>query len=162
MSNRGYSVVELLVTVAIVGVVSAASIPTVDTALRRNRLHAGAQLVLTQLRTARLTAITRNASVRVAFDCPSAGAVRLLEVTGDSAIDEAADRCRMDRAGDGPAAWLPAAVSFTEAPAIEFSGRGLASAQDTSVPVSIKVGYDTDTRTIVVTGIGRISMAPGD
>ena len=162
MANRGFSVVELLITVAIIGVVSAASIPTVDTALRRNRLHAGAQLGVTQLRMARLTAITRNAPVQVAFDCPGAGAVRLLEVTGDAAIDEASDRCRMNRAGDGPVVWLPAAVSFTEAPAIEFSGRGLASAQDTSVPVSITVSHDTDTRTIVVTGIGKISMAPGD
>jgi prepilin-type N-terminal cleavage/methylation domain-containing protein len=160
MSNRGYSLLELLITLGIIGVVSAAAIPTVDTVLRRNRLYAASQLVASQLRTARLSAITRNTPVRVAFNCPGAGSIQILEVTGVKAIDDAADRCRMNRAGDGPVIWLPANVTFTAGPVIEFSGRGIVSAESQSMPVSIKVNHGMDTRTVVVTGIGKISMAP--
>lgn len=154
---RGFSLIELLVTLGLVGVMSAVAIPSLTTSNSRTRLYTATELIQVQLRSARVAAITRNRPVRVAFNCPVAGAVRMLTVTGNAVVDDAANRCTTNQPNDGAAVYLPAKVTLGTIPRLEFSGRGIVTAQGAAVPISFTLSYGYDTRTVVVTAIGRIT-----
>lgn len=153
----GFSLIELLITVGLVGAISAVAIPTLGTSNSRTRLYTATETIQAQLRTARLAAISRNRPVRLAFNCPVAGAVRLLTVTGTAGVDDAANRCTTNQPNDGAAVYLPAGVTFAAVPTLEFSGRGIVTAQGAAVPISFTIRHGYDTRTVLVTAIGRIT-----
>lgn len=154
----GFTYLELLFVVGVMGVAAAVTIPAMSNALARNRVFTSSELVAAQVREARLAAITRNSTFRVVFDCPDGG-IRVLVVTGVPAIDDAADRCTTPQPNDGPAVYLPPAVSMGEPlpPALEINGRGQISAVGGAMPQSLSVTYGTFTRTLVVTATGRIT-----
>ncbi len=155
--QRGFSLIELLIGVSVIGTLSAMAAPVFGTVTGRNKAAVGERMVSDHLRAARMKAVTRNARVRVVFDCPSPGAMRTLTVTGDAAVDNAADRCRHDQPNDGPAIWLPADVSVVNARSIEFDGRGMATAIGGAAPINLDVTHGVTRRTVIVTGAGRVS-----
>ena len=64
-------------------------------------------------------------SFRVDFDCPAARQMRVLRVTGDAAIDNAANRCTQYLEHDSGIFQLPTAVDMTAAlPTLQVNGRG--------------------------------------
>ena len=160
-NQRGFSMAELLIVAAVIGVIAGIAIPSLSGALERNRLRAGADLMAGQLRAARLAAITRNASFRVRFDCPGPGAVRVLAVTGNAAIDDAADRCSNTVANDGPTVYAPVGITYGVLPTFEFNGRGQATVDAGALPVTITVAHGTITRNVVVSATGRVQIAGG-
>ena len=114
-----------------------------------------------QVRQARLKAITRNTSFRVDFDCPAARQMRVLIVTGDAAIDNAADRCAQYLDHDSGIYQLPADVDMTAAlPTLQVTGRGQFTAPiGGAVPLTINVGYNGRTfRSMTVSATGQISF----
>lgn len=157
--SAGFSVVELVTVLGLISVVSAGAIPMIAATTRQTSLATATAAVEAQLRSARLAAVSRNARVRVVFDCPVAGALRILTVTGDAEVDDADDRCDTTEVNDGPAVYLPAEVAFDQPPTLEFNGRGIVTAIGDSVPVSITVSYGQDTRTLLVTAIGRVTTS---
>jgi type IV fimbrial biogenesis protein FimT len=159
-NQRGFSLPEILIIAAIIGVISGIAIPAMTSALERNRLRGGADIMAGQLRAARLAAITRNASFRVAFDCPTAGTVRVLAVTGDAAIDDAVDRCSNTIANDGPTALVPPTITYGAPPTITFNGRGQASTGG-ALPLTIAVSHGAITRNVVVSATGRVQITGG-
>lgn len=162
----GFTYLELLFVVGLIGVAAAAAIPTMTNAVRRNRVFTTTELVAAQVRNARLAAITRNATFRVVFDCADGG-IRYLAVTGVPAIDNSLDRCTTPQPNDGPPTYLPPGVTVggpevsfggPGTPALEINGRGQISTVDGSpMPRSLSVTYGSHTRTLVVTATGRIS-----
>lgn len=155
----GFTYLELLFVVGIIGVAAAVAIPAMGNALERNRAFTASELVAAQIREARLAAITRNAPFRVAFNCPDGG-VRFLHVTGVAAVDNAADRCTNRQPNDGPPMFLPQGVNLGDQPppTLQISGRGIISALGgAQMPQSIAVSYGTFTRTLVVTATGRVT-----
>lgn len=156
-SERGFSYLEMLVIVGLVGVASAVAIPSMMGAIDRNRVITSADLVAAQIRSARLAAISRNQPFRVRFDCPAVGALRVLAVTGDNSIDTASDRCSMNQEGDGPPIYIAEGVSFVgTVPTLQVSGRGEFSAiSGTLQPITVSHG--SVTRTVGVSGSGRVS-----
>lgn len=155
--RRGFSLIELVVTISVIGILSAVAAPVLGTVAGRNKAAVGERMVVDHLRAARMKAVSRNARVRVVFDCPTPGAMRTLVVTGNAAIDNAADRCRANQPNDGPAIWLPTDVSVVNGRAIEFDGRGVATPIGASAPISLRVIHGVTQRTVVVTGAGRVS-----
>ena len=121
-------------------------------------LDGNCALVAAQIRAARLAAISRNARFRVVFECPVPGAVRMLEVTGTPAIDDAADRCTTDRPNDGPAVYMPPDVWFggDAPPTLEVNGRGEITALGATMPRTITVNHGSFNRNITVTAAGRV------
>jgi hypothetical protein len=135
------------------------AIPAMNNAVARNRVFTGSELLAAQIREARLAAITRNRPFRIRFDCPTAGAVRMLEVTGDAAIDDSADRCSEAQPNDGPPLYLPAGVLFagTPPPVLEINGRGQVTLiGHGALPVNLQVSYGSFTRGVIVTATGRV------
>lgn len=66
-NSRGYSIMEILVVVAIIGVLSLVTVPAFINFQRRNAVRAGLRTFTSDLRSFRQHAITKNAYVRVEF-----------------------------------------------------------------------------------------------
>ena len=155
---------DILVTLGLMGVVGAAAVTQMNSAMSRNQIWSGAEAIAGQVRAARLAAISRNSKFRVRFDCPSVGRLRVLAVTGDASIDNASNRCSTMIANDGAEILMPAKVSFGTVPTLEINNRGTVSLSTGTMPVSIVVSYGgiSATRTVVVTNTGRISATSSE
>lgn len=149
--------VELLVVASLLAIVAAVGLPVMSTAIDRNRVWTASELVGAQVRQARLRAISRNTSFRVRFDCPGAGQVRILVVTGDAAIDDAADRCGMTVDLDGGIVGLPQGVTYGVVPTLEVNGRGVFTAGG-GLPLTIDVTYGDFVRSLAVSATGQVSF----
>ena len=156
-NERGTSYLELLCVLGIIGVVSGIAIPALSNAADRNKVYSGTQLVSAAIRNARLAAISRNATYRVRFQCPSAGAVRVLLVTGNAAVDDAANRCSTNVAEDGPSMFLPQGVTYGTVPTLEVNGRGQMSVPLAAMPLTITVSYENFSQTLSITATGRVT-----
>src|SRR5262245_44834814 len=121
-SERGTTFIELLVILGVIGVIAAMAIPSMTNAFDRNRVFMASEIVAASIRDARLAAISRNMNYRVRFDCPSAGGVRVLVVTGDTTIDNATNRCSTLVDDDGPSTFLPEGITYGTLPLITVNG----------------------------------------
>lgn len=157
-NERGFTYPELLLVAGIVSVSAAITGPAMNNAFDRNKVFTSSELVAAQIREARLSAITRNTRYRVRFNCPDAGSMRMLEVTGDASIDNAENRCRTPRELDGRPIYLAQNVGFgwQDPPTLEIDGRGQISAIGGTMPLNIAVTYAEFTRTISVSATGRV------
>jgi len=117
-SERGFSMVELLLVVAIMLVLSAITVPSVMQSLRIYRLNASATAVQNIMETARYTAIRRNKIVKL----------QAAVINGQNAL-------WVDAAGTGayvntdPVYFLPADMTFAPAGAPAAGTTGLANTQ---------------------------------
>jgi prepilin-type N-terminal cleavage/methylation domain-containing protein len=66
--KAGFTLVESVVAVAIIGIVSAIAIPQMRTLMDRYRLDGAVRLIWADLQNARMTAIKENRSIRAEFD----------------------------------------------------------------------------------------------
>ena len=158
--------VELLMTVALVTIISAAAAPLFSGASRRSKQFSAQREVAGQIRTARLSAVTGNKVMQVRFGCPAAGQYRVLEVTGDVTIDSDAARCSYpwpDANGnalpnlDGPVMRLPEGISFGTTQNVEISTRGVITALSGGLPATIQISDGSSTiRQVTASASGRI------
>ena len=65
--SRGYSIMEILVVVAIIGILSLVTVPAFINFQRRNAVRAGLRAFTADLRSCRQHAISRNTYVRLQF-----------------------------------------------------------------------------------------------
>jgi prepilin-type N-terminal cleavage/methylation domain-containing protein len=161
-NNRGFSLMELLVTCGVIGVCAAVAIPAMWNAVDRNKVFTSAELLAGQIREARLAAITRNRPFRVQFNCPAAGAFRMLEVTGNAAIDDDVDRCSTPQPNDGPPVYLPTAVTFGDDDPrdMQVNARGqVTPIAGGGMPLAYGITHGSHARTVTVTANGRVTVA---
>ena len=67
LASRAFSLVELLVVVAVIAIVAGFAVPAVTTMLKGSQLTQGSQTVVDQIALARQTALSRNRSIEVRF-----------------------------------------------------------------------------------------------
>jgi prepilin-type N-terminal cleavage/methylation domain-containing protein len=142
----GFSLIEMMVVVMVVGIMAAMATPQLVNAVDRMRLGMSLRDVERELQFARLKAVSSNRPMRVRFDCPSAGRVRAVELIGTSAQPDAADadtnasRCnettypyfptgadksRLTRPNnDGAVRYLSQGTTFTAKQTLEFWPNG--------------------------------------
>jgi uncharacterized protein (TIGR02596 family) len=65
INDSGFSLIELLVVCAVIGVIAGFAVPAVVTMVRGTQLTQGSQLISDQIALARQTAISRNRSIEV-------------------------------------------------------------------------------------------------
>jgi prepilin-type N-terminal cleavage/methylation domain-containing protein len=158
-SERGFTLVEILVTLALLGVLAAVSLPVVLQSINRNKVWTGSELIGTQIRQARLLAISQNTRFRVRFHCPATGQLRVLVVTGNPTIDDAEDRCSQTVTYDSGIIAMPDGVTLDDAiPTLEVNGRGVYSAVAGGIPATINVSYGDSTRSLTVNSTGQITF----
>jgi len=66
-NSRGYSLMEILVVIAIIGILSLVTVPAFMNFQRRNAVRAGLRSFTADVRASRQFAITKNAMVRMQF-----------------------------------------------------------------------------------------------
>lgn len=156
-SERGFTLFELLIAVALFAILSAVALPVFMESSARNSLWTASETIGSQIRQARLKAITRNTRFRVRFDCPAIGQFRVLVVTGNPAIDDAVDRCSATRQFDSGVFAMPLSVGFGAVNTLEVSGRGVFTSAG-AIPQTITVTYGTRSRTLTVSATGQITF----
>ena len=158
-SDRGFTMIEILVVMALIGILSAMAIPTLQESSRRNAVWTASETIGTMLRQARLKAISRNKSFRVRFDCPATGQFRLLEVTGNASIDNATGRCSTYQTYDSGVYAMPANVTYGTPPILTVNSRGVFSVSSGSIPATITVTYGNySSRTLTLSATGQINF----
>ncbi len=90
-SQRGFSIIDVVASAAVIATVSAIAIPQVNTSLDSMRLGMSLRDVERELQFARLKSVSTNRPMRIRFDCPVAGQIRVVEVIGTSAAPDAND-----------------------------------------------------------------------
>lgn len=159
---------------------SALTLPRINGFLQIQRAKMAARVVENQLQTARLRAVSASRAMRVRFNCPSAGTLRILELTGVAATDDASNRCdpsafpspgpndalRATPSLDSPVIRLPTGSTLaTPAPAYEFTPHGTvysvgASGTVTAVTadVVLTVTRSGFSSTVRINGMGRVRL----
>ena len=182
-TDRGFTLIDMLVVVTIIATISAIALPSMLGAMDRMRLGQDARQVERELQAAKARAVVKGRTMRVRFDCPVAGQYRTVELIGTPTVpvaaDSAANRCDQsvypypadnDPATtpnlDGPLRRVDDTVSFAAGPTIEFRPNGTAfyeaSAADFDlIPVAgveIRLERYDVTATITVNGLGKIEL----
>jgi len=161
-SERGYTLVELLIVVGMIGVASAIALPIFMESNARTGLWTGSERIGATIRQARLRAISTNTTYRVVFNCPSAGNLRMLIVTGDPAVDDDfVTRCADTVDGDSGVIEMPDSISYdaADATALQVTGRGVFTAIGDAIPLTISVNYGSAVRSLAVSNTGQISFS---
>lgn len=185
-TERGFTMLDMIVVVAIIGILSAMAIPTITNAVDGMRLTQSARELERELQQAKARAVSKTRVMRVRLNCPATGQYRITELIGTPAIpaaaDAASDRCDMTKYPypaadanpltlpnhDGPVQRLDSSVSFTVVPTIEFWPDGTAHYNTGAtgawpmIPttgVNIRLARNGKTATLTVNGLGKITSA---
>jgi prepilin-type N-terminal cleavage/methylation domain-containing protein len=185
--QTGFSLIELLMVVALVGIVSVVGLPLLAQISGTIELGEAARQVERELQSARMTAVSANHPVRVMFNCPVTGQYRMVELIGTPGVPAAGDgvvgRCAETNYpfpapdnnpitrpnNDGPLRRLSDAVAFTTSTTIEFWPDGSAHSNTGAInpwpPIAtagtnIVLTRAGKTRSILVNGIGKIQLVP--
>jgi prepilin-type N-terminal cleavage/methylation domain-containing protein len=185
-ADFGFSLVEILITVALIGIIAGIALPLLGNVGESIKLGEATREVERELQTARMTAVSANQPMRVRFDCPVAGAYRMVELVGTPSLpagaDAAANRCDLgnypypgdaDRNPltrpnhDGPLRYLDPKVTFTASTTIEFWPDGTAHTNTggtnpwpgiVGAGTVITLRKGTITKNIQVNGVGKVQI----
>ena len=145
-SALGFSIVDMLATMAVVVTVAAIAAPQAVNMVDSMRLGMAERDVERELQFARLKAVSTSRPMRVRFDCPTVGKLRVVELIGTPAVPDAndadtytnrcnetlfpysptgADQSRLTRPNnDGPIRLLQPQTTFTAKKTLEFWADG--------------------------------------
>ena len=173
----GFTLVEILTVVTVMGIIGAIATQNIATAMRLYALNTSVRTVEAAIRGARYSAVSKNRTVRVRFDCPAADQFRVVEVVGTPAIDDATDRCSETAYPypdpnpaaapnvDGPVVLLPADAEFDAIQNVEIdtAGRvtpltGCPTCVAGTPPATVTLGNGYETRTITISASGQVQV----
>lgn len=173
---RGFSLLEMLLTMAVMVTLAAMALPVYNDLAEVSRLNSEARLIEREFQSARLKAVSTNRSLRVRMNCPATGMLRTVEVLGTSA-DGPLGRCMISvypypapdqnpftrPNHDGPIRRLGLETTVSDG-AIEFRADG--TAWDASTGTALQIGATKDftvtrrtrTRRVTVNAMGRVLL----
>jgi type II secretory pathway pseudopilin PulG len=178
-TEAGFSLLDVLAVSTIIMVTVGVAAPTITNAVRSSALNGTVQTVTAVVRNARYASVTKNRTFRIRFNCPGANQMRVIEVVGNPAIDDALNRC--DTAAypypdpdpavlpnnDGPVVRIGDAEFGTQ-PDIQISpaGRmtpllGCPACATSAPPATLVVRDSHEEKRIVVAASGQVSVSSG-
>ena len=175
-AQGGFSVPELLMTVAIAATLTAMAAPVMTDITQSSKLNGAARTVERELQSARLKAVSTNSVLRVRTNCPAPGYVRTVEVLG-TASDSSTARCSPsaypfppadnDMATrpnfDGPIRVLPSEATVTDA-VLQFGPDGTVAEVVSGLPqainseVTLTITRRSHSKTVTVNGAGKVQL----
>jgi prepilin-type N-terminal cleavage/methylation domain-containing protein len=173
---RGFSLIELLLTMALAATLMAIAVPVLNSVTDATKLGESAQQLEREFQTARLKAVANNSPLRVRTNCPATGYFRIVELLGTSS-DTPLSRCNASSYPwpaadtdlstlpnfDGPVRQLLNSATMSTV-SLEFRPDGTAwdvssgTATTITTPVSITVTRNSKTRSITVNNLGKILL----
>lgn len=173
----GFSLADILVATALGTVMTVVSVPVASRMVESTQMITATRIVERELQTARLKAVSKNRPMRVRFNCPGPGQIRIVELTGVTSTDTASNRCDESAfpypgppdsdpatpANDGPIRRLPL-LATVEGLDVQFSTRGTAmtvtggTAKAIAGSASLTVTRQKDTTAVMINGLGRITI----
>ncbi len=174
--DRGFTVLEMMMVVSIIGVLAVVALPVMKDMTATMKLNESARMVERELQDARLRAVSVNSVIRVRLNCPSTGYIRSVEVIG-SANDNATNRCMtsaypfpppdddiMTRPNfDGPVRTLPNGATVSSG-VIQFSPDGTAMSvvngtpTTLTAPLTITISRQSKSKTVTVNNAGKVQL----
>ena len=162
-SERGYTLVEVLIVVGMIGVLSAVALPVFVSSNAMNALWTNSEQLGALIRQTRLRAIARNTTFEVRFNCPAAGNARGLIMTGDPDIDDIGSRCSTTTEGDSEVIVMTPGVAYDAdgSTGLQVTGRGVFTAEGdgASIPLTISVSHGSRNRFLRVSATGQITFS---
>jgi len=175
--DLGFTLIEILFMLAVAAMLAGTAIPGISGAMRRFPLTTAIETVATQVRAARYQAVATNRTLRVRFNCPGVGQVRVVEVVNNPAIDDDPDRCSEEAYpypdpdpaappnADGPVVFLPQGAQFEDVADVQIDNTGRAAPLTgcpacvaVAPPALISVSNGYETQTIIVSAGGRVQV----
>src|SRR5947207_1891214 len=87
--HRGFSLVEIMVVVALIGVLAGVAIPAISGGLKQYEVLSAGQQVASTIRTARWQAVAKNKNLQIRFDYPAGGEYQVVDAAdGTTAIGD--------------------------------------------------------------------------
>lgn len=176
--QSGFTLVELVLVLAGIVTLSAFVIPSFSNVVAAMKARDAGRTVERQLQTARMKAVTHSRSLRVRFNCPAIGQLRMLEVTGVAATDSASNRCsptsfpspgpndalRSTPSLDSPVIYLADGTTVTgTALNLEFGPKGSVHAVSSTgvvtaitAPLVLTITHKGRSNTVTINGLGRV------
>jgi len=73
IDRKGFSLVELVTVIAVVGIISAISIPPLSSTRTKYKMRSDARTIITLFKAAQVEAVKRNSNVAILFNTPKQG-----------------------------------------------------------------------------------------
>ncbi len=144
--SKGFSLIELLVTVSVVAIVAALAVPSFTSTIQNNKADAELNDLQRALNYARLEAINRGVTVRIA---PTSGADWKTELQVFLASDTSATPTALRKVAPLSSG---ATLTATDVTGIEFNNLGALSTPTTAVVMNYTRGSIVRTMNICLTG----------
>jgi prepilin-type N-terminal cleavage/methylation domain-containing protein len=174
-SPRGFSLTELMLTVAIAATIMGMAVPVMNDVSATMKLNEASRMIERELQEARLSAVAKNRALRVRTNCPATGFVRTVEVL-NTPVDAAANRCLqtafpfpaddnlMTRPNyDGPVRTIPNGATVSTV-TLQFQPDGTVFTVVSNVPTqmaaeqTLTVTRKSSSRSVKVNGAGKIRL----
>lgn len=154
-ASRGWSLIELMVVVAIIGVIVKISLPSIQNTILAYRLSAAASSVAAAIQQTRYKAIQVGCKYTIAFTQTST-----TYQVQTQAISGTPPACASTFTNVGPAIpWTTGGgVRMTPSTTLQFDPGGIVTATTGSLSFTLSNGNATANRTITVSGVGNVKV----
>lgn len=158
-AQKGFSLIELLVTIAIIAIIAAIAVPSYQDTIERNRLKETLQLVKSDIQLARGEAIKRSESVTFSTTSGAAGAWCLGSIASTASCDcsvtvsSAAGYCDVKRISGAEYD----KTSITTSANFTFEPR-----RGTTTSTQLTVTTDNHSAQLDINAAGRVLVCGGD
>ena len=143
--SHGFSLIEALVTVALISILAGISAPIVAGGIKLYSINSAGQQVASTIRAARFQAVARNAQMRIRFDYPADGQYQVvLNSNGTTAA--------------GEVQLLPSGVTFGSSADVQIDKNGRMPAGAAEATITVTNGNEVQDRTITVSTSGRVQL----